>query len=87
MASAFHACAQVNVSFIPLAAETLGGWHPEAADQLTRIARTHARQTVAPESVTIKHFFQKLAITLQRANATMILSRQSFFPESEVDGD
>ena len=87
MASAFHACAQVNVSFIPLAAETLGGWHPEAADQLTRIARTLARQTVAPESVTIKYLFQKLDITLQRAIATMILSRQFLFPESEVDGE
>ena len=87
MASAFHACAQVNVSFIPLAAETLGGWHPEAADQLTRIARTLARQTVAPESVTIKYLFQKLAITLQWANATMILSRRSLFSKSKVDGD
>ena len=87
MAGAHQACAQVNVSFIPLAVETLGGWHQEAADQLTRIARTLARQTVAPESVTIKHFFQKLAIMLQRANATMILSRQTFFPEREVDGD
>ena len=87
MASAFQACAQVSVSFIPLAVETLGALHPEAAEHLTRIARTLARQTAAPESVTIKHFFQKLAVTLQRANATMILSRHSFFPEREVDDD
>ena len=87
LASAFQSCAQVNVSFIPLAVETLGAWHPEAIHHLTRIARSLARQSAAPESVTMKHFFQKLAVTLQRANATMILSRQTFFPEREVDGD
>ena len=30
MASAFQACADVGVSFFPLAVETFGGWHPKA---------------------------------------------------------
>ena len=59
IAGASQSCAQVNVSFIPLADETVGAWHPEAVHQLTRIARSLARQSAAPVSVTMKHFFQK----------------------------
>ena len=54
--------------------------------QLTRIARALARQSASQESVTIKHFFQKLSINLQRANASMLLSRQTHFPDRECDG-
>ena len=86
MASAFQPCADVNVAFIPLAVETFGGWHPEAINQLTRIGRALARQTNTQESLAINHFFQRLSINLQRANASMILSRQTHFPEAEDDG-
>ena len=87
MAKFFQPCADVNVAFFPLAVETFGGWHAEAATQLTRIARALARQSASQESLTIRHFFQKLAINLQRANASMLLSRQTHFPDRECDGD
>ena len=87
MASAFQACAGVGVSFFPLAVETFGGWHQQAITHLTRIGRALARQTATPESLAIKHFFQRLAISLQRANASMLLSRQTHFPDRDLDGD
>ena len=87
MASAFQACAGVGVSFFPLAVETFGGWHPKAILHLTRIGRALARQTATPESLAIKHLFQRLAISLQKANASMLLSRQTHFPDRDLDGD
>ena len=87
MASAFQDCANVDVSFFPLAVETFGGWHPVAVTHLTRIGRALARQTNAQESLTIKHLVQRLSVSLQKANAAMILSRQTHFPERADDGD
>ena len=86
MTAAFDACAAQNVSFLPLAVETLGAWHGDAVEQLKRIGRSLARQTSADEKTVVKHFFQKLGICLQRGNASLIISRQSYFPESELDG-
>ena len=86
MTSRFDECRAVNVSLIPLAVETFGGWHRSAAVELKRIASRLARQTNATESVVVSHFFQKLAICLQRTNASLLLSGQTEFPSSEVDG-
>ena len=86
MTARFEDCRSVNVVLVPLAVETFGGWHPAAAVELKRIASRLARQTNASESVVISHFFQKLAVCLQRTNASLLLSRQTCFPPSEIDG-
>ena len=86
MTSRFDECRAVNVSFIPLAVETFCGWHPSAAVELKRIASRLARQTNGYESVVISHFFQKLASSLQRTNASLLLSRKTDFPPSDIDG-
>ena len=74
------------MSLIPLAVETFGGWHRSAAVELKRIASCLARQTNANESVVVSHFFQKLAICLQRTNASLLLNRQTEFPSGDIDG-
>ena len=86
MTGRFEECRAVNVSFIPLAVETFGGWHRTAAAELKRIASRLARQTNAYESLVISHFFQKLSVNLQRTNASLLLSRQTEFPSSDIDG-
>ena len=86
MRSAAAACRQVNVAFIPLAVQTFGSWHDEAATHLRRLAKALARRSGSPESTAIKHFFEKLAVLLQRGNAHFILGRQSVVP-SALDGD
>ena len=86
MTARFEDCRSVNVVLVPLAVETFGGWHPTAAVELKRIASRLARQTNASESIVISHFFQKLAVCLQRTNASLLLSRQTCFPPSEIDG-
>ena len=55
--SAFQACADVNVSFIPLAVETFGGWHPDAVCKLESPGpsisdpRVCCHQTLFPEAL------------------------------------
>ena len=37
-------CRQAGLAFIPLAADTLGGWHRVANEQVTKLAVAQARQ-------------------------------------------
>jgi hypothetical protein len=87
MRANYDDCHAVGVEFVPLPVETFGGWHPDAATQICRIARSMARQSGAPESVAIKHFFQKLGVLLQRGNAALFLSRRPDFPDRDLVGD
>ena len=81
------ACKRRNVVFIPLPVQTLGSWHLEAAFELRRIGLALAKRSSGDEKVVVTHFFQRLAVFLQRGNAHLILSRQPTFPERHVDGD
>jgi hypothetical protein len=80
MRAAFDACNDVNVTFIPLPVETLSGWHPEAEEQIIRLARNMALHSGSQESHAIKHFFQKLGVLLQRGKAVLFLSRKPNCP-------
>jgi len=67
--------------------ETLGGWHAESSAALKRIQKAVALSSQRDLVSAEKHLFEKLAVSLQRTQANMILSRQSVFPPSHVDGD
>ena len=71
MAAHSEACRAVGVSFIPLVAETLGGWSEEAA----RIGRLLGQRSGSPPADTTRHLFQRLSVSLWRGNATLWLSR------------
>ena len=86
MRSVAAACRQANIAFIPLAVQTFGAWHDDAVVHLRRIAKLLAQQSGTQESTTVKHFFEKLAVLLQKGNAHFILGRQSVVP-SILDGD
>ena len=58
--------------FLPLIAETFGGWHNVAVEQLKRIACSVASQTHQAVGLETQRLFQRLAITIQKHNATMI---------------
>ena len=62
----------------------LGSWHLEAAFELSRIGLALAERSSGDEKVVVTHFFQRLAVFLQRGNAHLILSRQPTFPERHV---
>ena len=81
-----QACQSEGIAFIPLPAETLGGWHPRAEDQIKKLARALARCTGREEEESIRHLFQKLGVILVRSNAAMFINRIPTYPSPEVDG-
>ena len=75
MAAHSEACRAVGVSFIPLVAETLGGWSEEAVYNIVRIGRLLGQRSGSPPADTTRHLFQRLSVSLWRGNATLWLSR------------
>ena len=80
-------CRRKNVVFFPLPVQTLGGWHPEAAAELKRIGDSLTKRAPGDDKTVIRHFFQRLAVFLQRGNAHLLLSRQPSFPNSRLIGN
>jgi hypothetical protein len=78
MAKHFDDCEEANIHFIPLIAETLGGWEQDAIITIKRVGHLMAQRLGSPPSTSIKHLFQRLAVVLQRGNANLILGR---FPD------
>ena len=70
------ACHQQGVVLLPIALETLGGFHKVAVEQVKRIGSAVARHQGSDERVATRQLFQRLSLTLMRGNAAMILSRR-----------
>ena len=79
-------CRQQGIVFVPLAAESLGGWHPVAVMELKRLASALARQTGQEESETVSHMFQRLAVILQRGNSAMLSNRVPSHASPQTSG-
>ena len=70
------ACQQQGVVLLPIALETLGGFHKVAVEQVKRIGSAVARHQGSDERVATRQLFQRLSLTLMRGNAALILSRR-----------
>ena len=70
-----EACQAEGVSFIPVVAESLGGWSEEAIHNITRIGRLLGQRSGTSTNDTTRHLFQCLSVSLWRGNAILWLSR------------
>ena len=70
-----EACQREGISFIPLAAESLGGWHKVAVQEVKKLAGALARQQGEEEKEAARRLFQKLSMLLQRGNSALFLNR------------
>ena len=70
-------CAAQGFKLVPMVAETLGGWGPEAQHVFKQLAKASADSLGIEESVATNQLYEALGIKLQRANARAILSRQA----------
>ena len=70
-------CRASGIFFQPLVVETFGGWDPEAAKLLKAMATHCAPRKSLPPALEIRQFFQRLSVTLQRGNATLLLCRDN----------
>ena len=80
-------CAREGITFLPLAVDTLGGWHPAALDSIRRLGRQVARNVGKEDQEVVRHLRQRLAILLVRDNVAMLCARTPTYPPAEVDGD
>ena len=80
-------CAAEGIMFLPLAVDTLGGWHPAALDSINRLGRQVARNVGREDQEVTRHLRQRLGILLVRDNAAMLCARTPTFAPPEVDGD
>jgi hypothetical protein len=79
-------CRAEGIEFLPLAAESLGGWHPVAVHQVDKLAAALARHSGEDERVATRHLWQRLAVTLQKGNAALLNGRKPSFPTPDTSG-
>ena len=77
MRAHFDNCRAQGITFQPLVVETFGGWDLDAVKILKDIARLDARRWGKNDAIAIKHFFQRLAVALQRGNAALFINRDT----------
>ena len=90
MRKAGAACKAAGIEFLPLPAETLGGWHNNAVQQIKKLGSALARQqgkTEQEEAETIHHLFQRLSVSLMKGNASLLINRYQTFPTAQIDGN
>ena len=71
---------------IPIVAESLGGWHPVAVDQIKKLARCLATHTGQAIEASTAHLFTRLSTVLVRGCVEMVLNRSPTFPSPEIGG-
>ena len=79
-------CREQGITFIPVVAESLGGWHRVALEQLHKLSSALARHTGQEESDMFDHLVKRVSILLQKGLASMLLNRNPSHPDAEIDG-
>jgi hypothetical protein len=86
MRGAAEDCQRQGMVFLPIAVESLGGWHEVAAREVKKLAVAKARQTGQEEEEALRHAFTRLSILLMKGNAAILTNRIPTFPPAHVDG-
>ena len=84
MDKSWAACQEQGITFTPLAAESLGAWHPVAITEVTKLGSALARHTGEEEQSTVQHLFQRLSVALMKGNAALFNNRM---PDSGAPGE
>ncbi len=70
-------CWRQGIAFLPLVAETFGGWHAGAEREVKKLGAALARHTGQEEGEAISHLWSRMGILLQRGNAAILLNGKS----------
>ena len=79
-------CLQEGIVFVPLALESLGGWHEAAVREVKKLGGALARHSGTEESTAITHLFQRLSVLLMKGNSALIVNRVPDNVNSSIDG-
>ena len=80
-------CEAEGIAFLPVAVDTLGGFHKEGLSTLTKLGRQLARGVGKEEAGVVWHLRQRVGVLLVRDNVAMLCSRFPVHPAAEVDGE
>ena len=86
MRGAEEECRRQGIAFLPLVAESMGGWHASAEKEVKKLGSALALHTGQPEGEAISHLWGRLGILLQRGNAALLQNRVPAFPGPAIDG-
>ena len=83
-----EACRRQGLAFLPLVAETFGGWHPSAQREVKKLGSALARHSGQDEAEALSHLWARLGngILLQRVNAAILGNRVTALPDPQIDG-
>ena len=70
-----------GITFLPLAAEALGGWHQVAVEQVRKLAGAISPHTGQELEETQRHLWQSLSVHLMKGNADTLANG---IPDEEV---
>ena len=79
-------CRKQGIAFLPMAVESLGGWHVAAVKEVKKLAAALARNTGQVEADVKRHIWGRLALLVQRGNAAILGNRVPGYPQVVVDG-
>jgi hypothetical protein len=79
-------CLQEGIVFVPLAMESLGGWHEDAVREVKKLGGALARNTGAEKSTCVRHLFQRLSILLVKGNSALVVNREPESLNTAIDG-
>ena len=79
-------CRRQGIAFLPLAVESLGGWHGGAEREVKKITSALARHTGQEEDQACRHSWGRLGILLQRGNSSILGNRVPTHPPAAVIG-
>ena len=86
MRGAADQCDQQGIAFIPVVAESLGGWHKVGLEQLRKLGSALARHTGQEEGETISHLLTRASVLLQKGLSALLLNRIPSFPTPAIGG-
>ena len=86
MRGAEEECRRQGIAFLPIAAESFGGWHGVAEAQVKKLGAALARNVGQEEEEAGRHLWGRLGILLQRGNAAILGNRVPTYPAATVNG-
>ena len=79
-------CRRQGLTFLPLAVEALGGWHPVAETQIKKLGSCLALHSGQDQSETTAFLWRRLSLLVQKGNTAILANRTPSYPEPHIGG-
>ena len=80
----YQDCQRMGITFLPIVAEFLGGWHKITIGEIKKLSATLARHTGEEEGEMARRTFVRLSIILMKGNAAILTNRIPCSPDQTL---